>query len=68
MIDRKGREVRTDRLGMPVQAESYTASRPPGWQGQPGGCGIASCISLKGEKINGDRIARMLTIMEEREN
>jgi len=33
-----------------------------------GGCGIASCISLKGERIRGDRIARMLTIMEEREN
>jgi len=68
MINRTGRENKTDRLGMPVQAENYTASRPPGWQGQLGGCGIASCISLKGEKISGDRIARMLTIMEEREN
>jgi len=59
---------RTDRQGMPVRTENYTASRPPEWQGQLGGCGIASCISLNGDLICGDRIARMLTIMEEREN
>lgn len=59
---------RTDRQGLPVRTENFTATRPPAWQGQLGGCGIASCISLKGERIPGDRIARMLTIMEEREN
>ncbi|MCG7841269.1 MAG: hypothetical protein MIO87_05070 [Methanomassiliicoccales archaeon] len=59
---------RTDRRGMPVRTQNYTASRPPDWQGQLGGCGIASCISLKGDMIGGDRITRMLTIMEEREN
>lgn len=64
----EGRQERVDRLGTPVHAENYTATRPPGWQGQMGGCGIASCISLDGRKISGERITRMLTIMEEREN
>ncbi|MBN1109303.1 MAG: hypothetical protein JXA45_00950 [Methanomassiliicoccales archaeon] len=59
---------RRDRRGLPVRSESFTASRPPRWDGQPGGCGIASCISLHGKPVPGDRIARMLTIMGEREN
>lgn len=68
MSEQGCRPGRVDRRGMPLLADNYTASRPPAWQGQLGGCGIASCISLKGERIPGDRIARMLTIMEEREN
>jgi len=68
MKEQNGEYGRVDRNGLPVRTENYVASRPPAWQGQMGGCGIASCISLKGERIPGDRIARMLTIMEEREN
>jgi glutamate synthase domain-containing protein 1 len=68
MSEQGCRPGRVDRRGMPLLADNYTASRPPAWQGQLGGCGIASCVSLRGERIPGDRIARMLTIMEEREN
>ncbi|HOO03606.1 MAG TPA: hypothetical protein PLJ11_02685 [Methanomassiliicoccales archaeon] len=63
----EGRE-RAERGRTPMTGESYVATTPPGWQGQLGGCGIASCISLDGRTIPGDSIARMLTIMEEREN
>lgn len=47
---------------------NYLASRPPGMERQPGGCGIAGCIDVKGGKISGDTIAKMITTMGEREN
>ena len=46
----------------------YLASRPPGLLRQPGGCGIAGCIDVKGGKLSGDTIAKMITTMGEREN
>lgn len=47
---------------------SYGAARPPGVTSIMGGCGIAGCIDLNGGKIRGDKIAKMLSIMSEREN
>lgn len=47
---------------------SYGAARPPGLSSIMGGCGIAGCMDLNGGKIRGDKIARMLSIMSEREN
>lgn len=48
--------------------KTYLASRPPGITRQPGGCGIAGCIDVKGGKITGEIITKMITTMGEREN
>lgn len=47
---------------------SYGAAPPPGLTYQMSGCGIAGCIDTSGGSISGDEIAKMLTIMSEREN
>jgi len=48
--------------------QRYGASRPPGLKYQPGGCGIAGCMNLEGGRVSGEKIARMLETMGEREN
>ncbi|WP_400208640.1 hypothetical protein [Candidatus Methanomassiliicoccus intestinalis] len=50
------------------QMPAYGAARPPGISSIMGGCGIAGCINLDGGKIRGSNIAKMLSIMNEREN
>lgn len=47
---------------------SYGAARASGLTSIMGGCGIAGCIDVHGGKIRGDKIAKMLSIMSEREN
>ncbi len=47
---------------------AYGAARPEGSSYIMGGCGIAGVMNMAGEKVCGDRIARMLSTMSEREN
>jgi len=46
----------------------YGATRPPGLGYEMGGCGIAGCMDLSGGRISGEKVGRMLSTMEEREN
>lgn len=47
---------------------SYAAARPEGLRYMMGGCGIAGYMNTAGERTSGERIARMLSTMSEREN
>lgn len=55
------------RSDLPIP-QRYGANRPPGLKYQPGGCGIAGCMNLEGGRVSGEKIARMLETMGEREN
>lgn len=47
---------------------SNLATRPADLGHLIGGCGIAGCISIRGDRISGESITTMLTTMSEREN
>lgn len=53
---------------IPERPRTHLATRPPNLRYQMGGCGIAGCISIQGDRISGEGIMRMLTTMSEREN
>ena len=57
----------TSQVNQPIE-EHYGATRPPKLQYQMGGCGIAGCMDLSGGRLSGDKIAKMLETMGEREN
>lgn len=61
-------EMRSERENTFPLLPSFGVERPPGSQYVMGGCGIAGAIDVRGGKISGSTVARMLTTMREREN